>query len=108
MATLRPLEIEHAVERGLIFIYRFACKPRNFLNYGSDLLWCFYLISSTSKNKQLRTQAREMGRALARQWRKDYASLPSKCDADVVVDYLYGTSAADKLGYPDPRLDAEI
>ena len=108
MPTLRPLEIDHAVKRGLDFIHRFACKPRNFSNYGSDLLWCFYLISSTSKNKQLRTQARAMGKARALQWRTDFRSLPSDRNADVLVDYLYGSSAADKLGYTDPRLHAEI
>jgi len=108
MVTLRPPEIEHAVERGLDFIYRFACKPRNFFDYGSDLLWCFYLISSTSKNRGLRARAREMGKERARQWRKDYTSLPSDRNADVLVDYLYGTSAADKLGYEDPHLHAEI
>jgi len=108
MAMLRPLKLEHAVERGLDFIYRFACKRRNFSNYGSDLLWCFYLIASTSKNRQLRARAREMGKERARQWRHDHASLPSDPDAEVVVDYLYGTSAADKLGFADARLDAEI
>ena len=108
MTTLQLLELEHAAERGLGFIYRFACKPRNLFHYGSDLLWCFYLISSTSKDKRLRTQAHQMGRERARQWRKDYTSLPPDRDADVVYDYLYGSSAANNLGYPDRRLDAEI
>ena len=108
MTTLRPREIEQAVERGLDYIYRFACQPRNFYEYGSDLLWCFYLISSTSKNPRLRAQARQMGKERARQWRKNYRSLPSARDADELVYYLYGTSAADKLGYADPRLHAEL
>jgi hypothetical protein len=108
MATPRPREIEQAVERGLDFIYHFACKRRNLCDYGSDLLWCFYLISSTSKNPALRAQARRMGNERARQWRKDYPSLPSDRNADVLVDYLYGSSAAHKLGYTDARLDAEI
>ena len=49
-----------------------------------------------------------MGKERARQWRKDYTSLPSDRDADVLVDYLYGSSAEYKLGYADRRLDAEI
>jgi len=108
MATPRPREIDYAVERGLDFIYRFACQPRNFFEYGSDLLWCFYLISSTSKNRRLRARARQMGKERARKWRQDYTSLPSDRDADVLVDYVFGSSAAHNLGYPDPRLDAEI
>ena len=108
MASFRPLEIEHAVERGLDFIYRLACQANVFSDYGSDLLWCFYLISSTSKTRQLRTRALEMGKERARQWRQDHKSLPPGCDAETVVDFLYGSSAAKKLGYVDAQLDAEI
>jgi hypothetical protein len=49
-----------------------------------------------------------MGKERARQWRQDYTSLPSERDADVLVDYLYGSSAASKLGYADAQLDNEI
>lgn len=108
MSSLRPLEIEHAVERGLDFLYRFASRRRHFADYGSDLLWCFYLISSTSKNRRLRIRAREMGRERAQQWRKDFKSLPTELDADLLIDYLYGSSAADKFGLPDASLNDEI
>jgi hypothetical protein len=108
MSTPHSLEIEHALERGLDFIYRFACVPQNFYDYGSDLLWCFYLISATSKNRRLRKRARDMGVERARQWRRDFPSLPSNLDADELVDYLFGSSAADKLGVADPKLKKQI
>lgn len=108
MRTTTDLERQRAIQRGLDFIYRTARNRRHFREYGSDLLWCFYLISSTSKPRWLRRMAREMGRERARQWRHDYSSLPPDSDADTIVDFIYGSAAADKLGIPDKALKRQL
>lgn len=97
-----------AIRRGLQSIYRVACEPEAFAEYGSDLLWCFYFISSTSLDSGLRRLSRQMGKERARRWRLDYPSLPSAADADTTIDYLHGSSAADKFGFADPALNEQI
>ncbi|HBB88146.1 MAG TPA: hypothetical protein DC047_11065 [Blastocatellia bacterium] len=97
-----------AIRRGLRSIYRAACEPEIFAEYGSDLLWCFYFISSTSLDSGLRRLSRRMGKERARRWRLDYRSLPSAADADTIIDYLHGSAAADKFGIADPALNQQI
>ncbi len=97
-----------AIRRGLQSIYRVACEPQTFAEYGSDLLWCFYFISSTSLDSGLRRLSRQMGKERARRWRLDYRSLPSAADADTIIDYLHGSAAADKFGIADAPLNQQI
>jgi hypothetical protein len=101
-------ERQQAIQRGLDFIYGVACDPYHFADYGSDLLNCFYYISATSKDPELRRAARRMGRERARQWRQDYPRLPKTADADTIVDFIHGSYAADRLGIRDGDLKRQI
>ncbi len=49
---------DSAIRRGLAFIYTTACEPANFYSYGSAYLCCFYCISATSRDSELRRMAR--------------------------------------------------
>lgn len=97
-----------AIQRGLDFIYRVACDPAHFAEHGSDLLNCFYFISTTSLDPDLRRAARRMGRERTRQWRRDHPQLPSSADADTVLDFIQGSYAADRLGLPDRSLKEQL
>ena len=104
----RVAERQQAVQRGLESIYRVACDPSNFAEYPSDLLLCFYLISSTSKSIRLRRMALEMGHERASYWRGCYGSLPKNVDAGTIMEYLTGCGVAEKLGVSCRSLRAEI
>ena len=97
-----------AIRRGLRSIYRAACEPEIFAEYGSDLLWCFYFISSTSLDSNLRRLSWQMGKERARRWRRDYRKLPPAADADTIIDYLHGSAAADRFGIADTALNEQI
>ncbi len=108
MRQSKSAQREQAIRRGLEFIYRIACDAAYFADYGSDLVSCFYFISATSQDSQLRTMARKMGRERARQWRQDYPSLPKKVDADVIADFAHGSYAAARLGIADEALRQQM
>lgn len=97
-----------AVKQGLEFVYRTACDPENFEIYGFDYLFCFNWISSTSKDRLLRTMALEMGRERARCWRQTHSTLPSEFDADTVTEFVFATDAADRMGLPDAAMKPQI
>ena len=108
MNSLRVAERQQAVQRGLESIYRVACDPCSFAEHSSDLLLCFYLISSTAQNIRLRRMAFEMGQERAAHWIRCYSPLPRKVDAETIMDYLVGFGAAEKLGVACPELRGEI
>jgi len=93
-----------AVERGLESIYRTATDADIFADYGYDLLWCFYTISATARNPKLRRRAREMGRERAIAWRRGHSTVPRSASCDDVVDLIFGSDAADRLGVRDPAM----
>ncbi|HEX8176486.1 MAG TPA: hypothetical protein VF543_15455 [Pyrinomonadaceae bacterium] len=97
-----------AVRRGLQFIYRTALDDKNFREYGSDYLWCFYTLSEALKDPKIRAAARRMGRERARRWRQVHPLLPPGADAGTVADYAFGSDAADSLGVRDDKLKEEI
>lgn len=99
---------QRAVHRGLHFIYRTALVAKNFKEYGSDYLWCFYTLSEAFSDPQARALARRMGLERARHWRQLHKSLPLDADAGIVADYAFGSDAADSLGVRDERLKEEI
>lgn len=92
---------DSAIKRGLAFIYSTACHPENFQLYGADYLCCFYCISATSRDPELRHVARTLGRELARKWRREHSTVPRSVDADDVAELLFGSDAADRLGVRD-------
>jgi hypothetical protein len=97
-----------AIARGLDSIYRVALDSQTFLEHGSDLLWCFYLISSTSADVNLCRAAFEMGNERGLTWKRDHRCLEPDADAETVIDHLYGCSAAEKLGVNCGNLMHEI
>jgi hypothetical protein len=97
-----------AIKRGMDFIYDLACDPDSFAEWGSDLLSCFWFIATTSLDPGLRGIARKMGRERARQWRADYGRLPPDAGVDTIIDYLFGTIAADGLGAQDAALLGQL
>ncbi|MEK6286357.1 MAG: hypothetical protein AABO57_11500 [Acidobacteriota bacterium] len=99
---------EQAITRGIGFIYRTACDPKNFAVYGFDYLCCFSLIASTSRDSSLRKMAREMGRERARRWRRENPKLPSGADPKTITDFIDATVSADKLGVRDGELKKRI
>lgn len=97
-----------AVRRGLLFIYRTALNGKNFAEYGSDYLWCFYTLSEAFSDPDARALARRMGLERARQWRLIHSKLPRNADAGTIADYAFGSDAADSLGVRDEQLKEEI
>lgn len=97
-----------AVERGLQFIYKVASDPRYFSAHGSDLLFCFYTISTTAKNEKLREMARAMGQERAQYWRREYSNTSAAASDDVLF-LVHGASNADLLlGNVDAALKARL
>jgi hypothetical protein len=101
-------ERRRAVHRGLRFIYRTALDERNFEQYGSDYLWCFYTVGASVRDPAVRRAARRMGVERARHWRQTHRTLPADADAPTVSDYAFGADAADSLGVRDRRLRSQI
>jgi hypothetical protein len=92
----------------LEFIYAVACEPEHFRAYGSDLLNCFYFIAETSLDATLARTARRMGCERARRWRAQRPALPPETNPDIILDYIHGSYAADRLGFPDAQLKAQL
>ena len=97
-----------SVLRGLQFIYRTALDKKNFAQYGSDYLWCFYSLSAAFNDREAKALARRMGRERARRWRLLHQRLPPDADPGTIADYAFGSDAADSLGVRDERLKEEI
>lgn len=99
---------DRAIRRGLRFIYRLTRKPRNFAEYGEDMLWCFHSLSETAADPWLKSTALRMGQERARQWRRDNPRIPPDADADDVATLVFGSHAADGLGVADPAMKAAL
>ena len=99
---------ERAVTRGLRFIYQTALDESNFVEYGSDYLWCFYTVSASVGDARTRREARRMGVERARHWRRTHRELPFGADAQTISDFTFGHDAAASLGLPDPKLASEL
>src|SRR5258708_23164084 len=103
------LEDRHAaIEHALTFLHTTASDDANVAKYGADLLWCFYTISHTSRDRKLSKSAADMRRVLARRWRKSHQHVPPVVTAHEIYLMVSGAYSADLLGVPDPRLKAEL
>jgi len=99
---------DRAVKRGIEVIYKIASDPEAFDDWGHDLLWCFYSISTTAKNPEVREMTRTMGHELAMKWRHDNPEPPVD-DAGQLADYVFGSDAANRLGVLDgPKIHEQI
>jgi hypothetical protein len=108
IAASAPSDRRQAIERGLRFIYRTACDPKNFAGFGEDYLWCLYSIGATSRDPDLARLALSMGRERAAFWQREHPALSANASAGVLTNLLFGAYAAEKLGLPDPRLKEQI
>ncbi len=108
MSKYKETERGQAIRRGLEFMYRSACDPESFEIYGHDYLFCFNCIAATSKDAGLRKMARALGRERARQWRREHEAVPQDADAHTVVQFVFGSDAADRLGVVQKSLRAQI
>jgi hypothetical protein len=103
------LEDRHiAIERALSFLYTTASTESNVAQYGSDMLWCFYTISHTSRNPQLAAEAARMGRDLAIRWRKSHQHVPADATPHEIYLLVAGAYSADLLDVRDRQLKAEL
>ncbi len=102
------LDRARALRRGLRFIYRTSIDRRNFADYGSDYLWCFYSLSVAVQDEGLSRLARRMGVERARHWRRLHRSVPPDADAGTIADLAFGSDAADSLDVRDERLKEQI
>lgn len=97
-----------AIQRGLEFVYRTACDPANFEEYGFDYLSCLSSISSTSKDKHLRRTALKMCQERVRFWCETHLTIPSQLDADTVTELVFARDAAERIGMPDEGMKNQI
>ena len=85
-----------AVERGLEFIGEAAGSKETFCSHGTDLLWCFYTISTTAKNERIRALAARIGRERAGQWKREQNQIPIY-DPDKLKDFVFGVDVSERL-----------
>src|ERR687884_616349 len=99
---------KHAIDRGLDFIYQTARKRANFAEYGFDYLGCFHCLASTSKDRELRKKALDLGRERAHEWRSRNSKVPRNAQADDIAYLVFGSYAAHCLGVPDSQLKQDL
>src|ERR1700674_4951281 len=76
MVAFKRAERELAIRRGMNFIYGIARKPRHFAKCSDDLLYFFYHVALTARDRKLRKMARDMGKESFSRWRNNYQTLP--------------------------------
>jgi len=108
MATYRLAERRAAIQRGMEFIYAIARKPRHFSKCSDDLLYFFYHVAVTARDRNLRTMARTMGEESFSRWRNKYQSLPVKADPDTIIDYFHADSTAEQFGRRNRKLKRQL
>jgi len=87
-----------AIRRGLDFVYKTAKDGKNFAEYGSDYLWCFYTIAAATSDRDLKARAARMAQERAREWRRIHPRVPENADVEDIADLVFGALAADSLG----------
>jgi hypothetical protein len=94
--------------RGLRFIHRHSLEEENFENWAGDYLWCFYCVSRTAGDSELRGLARGMGEEYALRWIASEAGRPALADAGEVAYYVSLLHVASLLGADSPRLGRRL
>ena len=94
--------------RGLRFIHLHSLDQENFEDWAGDYLWCFYCLSSTSRDAGLRALARELGAQGARRWMASQDALPGLADAGEVAYYVSLLHVSRLLGADNPRLSHHV
>ena len=99
---------KEAVDRGLHFIFQHSLAGEHFDEWAGDYLWCFYCISRTASDPELRRRALEMGGESARRWYAQETAPPALADAGEVAYYISLMDVARRLGVDDPRLREHV
>lgn len=94
--------------RGLRFIHRVALNPRHFAEYGSNLLYFFNFVATTSKSRTIREAAREMAREHIGRRNVEADTFPADADADAITQLVLGGHAAERFGFRDRALKARL
>ena len=97
-----------AIRRGLRFLHRLAMKPKNFAEHGDDLLWCFYTISITAADPELKDRAWQIGKERAQYWRRKNTTVPADADGDDLTKLVSGALSADRMGLRDDRMKEQL
>lgn len=108
MASYKTAERRVAIERGMHFIYAIAQKPRHFSRCSDDLLYFFYHVALTARDRTLREMARNMGEESFSRWRNRYQDLPANADVDTIIDYFHADSTAEQFGLRNKKLKQQI
>jgi hypothetical protein len=100
---------KEAVERGLQFIFQHSLAGEHFDDWAGDYLWCFFCISRTATDPELRRRALAMGAQSARRWyaqesHAQEAGQPRLAHAGEVAYYISLMDVARRLGVDDPGL----
>jgi hypothetical protein len=98
----------NAMLRALRFIERSASDPTNFNAQASDYMYCFYSISVTSREPELRAAARPMAVAFAKRWAAARGVIPPGADQNEVSDMLFGWLAASLAGESDAHIKPQL
>ena len=94
--------------RGLRFIHRHSQEGENFDDWDGDYLWCFYCISATSADPELRALALDLGSQCARRWMAAQDELPLLADAGEVAYYVSLLHESRLFGVDHPRLTRHV
>ena len=97
-----------ALMRAIQYIDQSANNPKNFLDQGSDYLYCFYSIATTARDSALQTAAERMGRKYAKQWAKTSSKVPATPRPNEIADLVSGWLSASRLGQSDERINPEL
>lgn len=99
---------KEAVARGLQFIFEHSLAGAHFDDWAGDYMWCFFCISRTASDPELRRRALEMGAESARRWYAQETALPVLADAGEVAYYISLMDVARRLGVEEPRLREHV
>lgn len=108
MSSYKAANREEAIRRGMDFIYGIALKPRHFAQCSDDLLYFFYHVALTARDRKLRKMARDMGKESFSRWRNKYHTFPRKSDPDTIIDYFHADSTAEQFGLRNNDLKRQL
>lgn len=108
MSIFKTAERELAIQRGMDFIYGIARKPRHYAKCSDDLLYFFYHVALTARDRRLRKTARDMGKESFSRWRNNYHTLPRNPDPDTLIDYFHADSTAEQFGVYNKALKRQL
>src|SRR4029077_19797061 len=97
-----------ALLRALEFLHRSSSSPNNFDAWASDYLFCFYEISSTARNPELRAEATRLARGHENKWAAARPVVPANASSNELADLVFGWYPAALLGQSDARIKPQL